>query len=617
MAARHRGASPRRLVALFLALTLAPATLLVGVGWVLFQQDGAALQQLQERREQAADLVVAALERELSATEAVLRDRSRQAGVATAADAVVVRLGSGGIESLPADRLAYSPPAISAGVSESPASDASGPAADLLSQAQGLTRQRRYAEALAVYDRLATAKRAAVAGLPAEMFAAWARCRLLAEHGSTRQLQHEAVIFRDRLRNGRWPVSRAAYDSNLADARGWTGDANPTPPTSAEVLAAAVEALWADWQRHDAGSAVAAPDRRRTLLVGDEAITLLRVAEADGLTVLVARPSFVDREWTTRLASLAERQGVRVSVRSPAMRGPVPNGTRRDIAETGLPWAVTVTAADPAGDLARASQRRLIWLAGLGAVMLLVIAGVYAVTRAVARELAVARLQSDFVAAVSHEFRTPLTSLRQLTEILIDERVTSDERRAAYYRALGRQTDRLHRLVEGLLDFGRMEAGTSPYRLEPLDACALVRSVVEEFERDAAGRGFKIDLDVDGTSAMVAGDRDALTNALWNLLDNAVKYSPASRTVWVSVEQDRSRLRIRVRDEGLGIPAGEHRAIFDKFVRGATAKAERIKGTGIGLAMVEHIVKAHGGDVRVESAVGAGSTFTIALPVVS
>src|SRR6185369_10012775 len=128
----------------------------------------------------------------------------------------------------------------------------------------------------------------------------------------------------------------------------------------------------------------------------------------------------------------------------------------------------------------------------------LVIAGSYVIARAVSRELAVARLQSDFVSAVSHEFRTPLTSMRQLTEILNDGRITAEDRRRTYYEALARQTERLHRLVESLLDFGRMEAGTSPYRLEPLDACAFVRSVVEEFEAEAAGRGYHVELEVNG-----------------------------------------------------------------------------------------------------------------------
>ena len=197
--------------------------------------------------------------------------------------------------------------------------------------------------------------------------------------------------------------------------------------------------------------------------------------------------------------------------------------------------------------------------------------------------------------------------------------MATEDRRETYYRALGRQTDRLQRLVESLLDFGRMEAGTSPYQMEPLDACALIRSVVNEFEQDSAASGYHVELRVEGLQGMtptVTGDREALTHAVWNLLDNAVKYSPECRTVWVDVERSGSRLAIRVRDRGLGVPSNEHEDIFRRFVRGADAKALGITGTGIGLAMVRHIVSAHGGEVSMASEPGAGSTFTLVLPMV-
>ena len=301
------------------------------------------------------------------------------------------------------------------------------------------------------------------------------------------------------------------------------------------------------------------------------------------------------------------RQNARVSLRDPGAKPGSAAESRRAASETGLPWTVAVVSG-PSPALGG------LWIAGLALLAALVISGTYFIARAVTRELAVARLQSDFVSAVSHEFRTPLTSIRQLTEILGDGRVTSEDRRRTYYEALARQTERLHQLVEGLLDFGRMEAGTSPYRLEPLDACALVRNVVEQFEREAEGHGYHVALDVNGTTATVAGDRGALTNALWNLLDNAVKYSPECRTVWVDTERNNTPLMIRVRDHGIGIPQEEQKEIFRKFVRGASAKAQNIKGTGIGLAMVDHIVKAHGGEIRVQSEPGAGSTFTLLLP---
>jgi signal transduction histidine kinase len=261
----------------------------------------------------------------------------------------------------------------------------------------------------------------------------------------------------------------------------------------------------------------------------------------------------------------------------------------------------------------RFAQRRRLMMAGLATLAILMIAASYLITRAVSRELAVARLQSDFVSAVSHEFRTPLTSMRQFTEMLVEDDSLPAEERRAFYRAQERATRRLSRLVESLLDFGRMEAGARPYRLEPLDAAQLVGTVVEEFRQETALNGFAIECAAPESGAPIQADRDALAQALWNLLDNAVKYSGDSRTVRVEVEAG-SVVAIRARDEGIGIPPSEQQQIFRKFARGSSAEVQGVKGTGIGLAMVRHIVDAHGGSVKVQSEPGTGSTFMIELP---
>jgi signal transduction histidine kinase len=240
-----------------------------------------------------------------------------------------------------------------------------------------------------------------------------------------------------------------------------------------------------------------------------------------------------------------------------------------------------------------------------------VLAGSALIARAVSRELAVARLKSDFVSAVSHEFRTPLATLRQLTENLSDGRVGDEERRRAYYRAQARATARLSRLVERLLDFGRMEAGALRYRPEPLDLGGLVRAVVDEFEHVVADTGHRIELAVDPGVLPVRADREALAQAVWNLLDNAIKYSPGRPAVWIQVCEENGHAAVRVRDRGPGVLPEERKDLFREFTRGTAARAGGVKGTGIGLAMVNYIVQAHRGRVRVDSVPGQGSTFTI------
>ncbi len=161
---------------------------------------------------------------------------------------------------------------------------------------------------------------------------------------------------------------------------------------------------------------------------------------------------------------------------------------RRTRAESGLPWELQIVSADPSADRARVVGRQRVLLTVSGLVVLVVVAAMYFSSRAVARELEVARLRSEFVSAVSHDFRTPLTSLRQVTEALAGERVAAD-RRSAYYGIQLRAIDRLHRLVEGLLDFGRIEAGAHEFEQRPIQVRPWVEGVVRAFQAEVDKQG--------------------------------------------------------------------------------------------------------------------------------
>jgi signal transduction histidine kinase len=160
-----------------------------------------------------------------------------------------------------------------------------------------------------------------------------------------------------------------------------------------------------------------------------------------------------------------------------------------------------------------------------------------------------------------------------------------------------------------------MEAGARSYRFEECEAAALIHRVAGEFEAQlAAGR--RLELSGPENACAIDADPDAFSVALRNVIDNAFKYSPAGPTVWVDWRVENARVAIQVRDQGLGITMAERRAIFRKFVRGSAAAAANVKGSGVGLAMVRHIIAAHHGEIRVESEPGSGSTFTIRLPAV-
>jgi signal transduction histidine kinase len=204
--------------------------------------------------------------------------------------------------------------------------------------------------------------------------------------------------------------------------------------------------------------------------------------------------------------------------------------------------------------------------------------------------------------------------MRHLTDLLVSRGVTSEERRTHYYGLLAHETERLYRMVEALLSFGRIEAGAYAFRLEPIAPSGVVESVVEEFRAESLARGREISCEVDRSVPSILADRETLARALWNLIENAAKYSEPDTPIRVFATRRGEFVLIGVGDRGAGIAPGERDRIFQKFVRGADAKRAGVRGVGIGLALVKRIVEAHGGSVRVDSEPGRGSTFTLVLP---
>jgi signal transduction histidine kinase len=408
------------------------------------------------------------------------------------------------------------------------------------------------------------------------------------------------------LITGRWRIARATWQFHVDEAARWMSPRDPAPIDADQLaLAAAVEWVYQRWQadRDSSGRQFLTLEGRPVMVVWRATAAKLRAAAASPRTVNAAL-DLVVRDPRVSIA-LSDAAGLPVLGR-PATHPRVQ--VVRVAAESGLPWTLHVARTDPA---APSAQSRFL-VAGGAMLALLLAGGGYFVFRAMAREMAVVQLQSDFVSAVSHEFRSPLTSIRQLSHLLASGRVPDDDQRGRVYGALVRESERLHTLVESLLDFGRMEAGSLRYRLEPLDPVSLVTEMTEAFRLNPAALGYDIQLRAEPGLPRVAADREALSRALWNLLDNAVKYSPENKDIVAEVAGEDSGVAIRVRDRGIGIPSSQHREVFKKFVRGNPASA--IKGTGVGLAMVEHIVRGHRGRILLDSEPGKGSTFTIWLP---
>jgi signal transduction histidine kinase len=625
MIARKYFRAPGTLLALFLLVAGVPFAGLAWLGWRLLEQDRALEnQRLRERLENAASLLSHELNRALAEWEQLLPAGALPPG------GVRLVFDSSGVLHHQGARLPYyplvaSPPEAPAGVfraaeshefreqdlakaaalyqSLARTSDRRLRAAALMRLARCLRKQQRLKEVLAVYRELEALGETPVAGSPAELLARRERIALLKMTGDEEAGRRESGLLAAALWEGRFRIDRATfqfYRESLPPAQARTDDAL--------TLAEAVDALWPLWQRQAEG--------RSAWSDAGHSVTAVWRRTPAGTVALVAG---VDALMASALPAIKNLQ-VRLALEDPAGRlaWGIPAKTGLQVAKTfqatGLPWTLLVASADPAAEQAVSASRRNLLVSGFALMLLVITAASYFVFRAVNRELSVARLQSDFVAAVSHEFRTPLTAMSHLTEML-EEGGTPGDRLPLYYRALGKETRRLRGMVESLLDFARMEAGRHIYHIEDADAAELVRGVVDEFREEVSANTHRVELELPPGECRIRADREAITRALRNLLDNAVKYSPESSTVRVVVESQPGHLAISVEDQGEGIPKHEQRQVFRKFVRGTSARALNVKGSGIGLSMVDHIVKAHGGRVALESEPGRGSRFTILLPV--
>jgi signal transduction histidine kinase len=388
---------------------------------------------------------------------------------------------------------------------------------------------------------------------------------------------------------------------------------------------------WSDGDAAVFGPLVSEPRLRnlersgKRVVITESQICFARLTRRDGEPVLAAfvRDTAVVRrdileatlgtlESSTNIAVL-DHEGRTVYSRAPIgdAQRVLAVGFRESLPE----WQLAVYQTPGASPRQAVRRQVMLFTAALGVLVAVIVAGIGTTWRLMRRETEMARLKSDFVANVSHDLKTPLSVIRMFGETLEMGRVTDEGRRQEYYRVITREGERLSRLIDNVLDFSRIEGGRQTYEKTPTAIEPLIRGTLDAFAYPLAQQGFKVDVSVAADLPEVALDAAAVGQALANLIDNAIKYSGDDRALAIDARVAEGSLVVSVEDHGVGIAPGEQARIFEKFYRVGRSDTQGRRGSGVGLALVRHVARAHGGEVTVASVPGEGSRFSLRLPL--
>jgi two-component system, OmpR family, phosphate regulon sensor histidine kinase PhoR len=441
-------------------------------------------------------------------------------------------------------------------------------------------------------------------GMPLAVYAAQRlRSRSL---GLPREFLFESL---DSMHTGRWPspalcyalleISQGAADSDDASLRGWSAEIAPLAAARA-AEAERVLALQDEVPRIVPG--LAGGDEPRWIMSGDPPWLVAAAGTRSGEMVLIA----VDPLELVRSISVPGAADLRL------VRG---NETGEPLGATAPDTRVSFAAIDPDIERSRLTLQQSFYGAVLALVLGVAILGVFLLWRDMRREARLGALRTQFVASVSHELKTPLTSIRMFAETLRmrDELETRTQNECL--DTIIAESERLTRLLNNVLDFSRIEQERKTYDFTTLDLRDVIRAAVRTVQYPLAEGGFDLQVGLDPTIPPVHADPDAMQQAILNLLTNAMKYSGTGRRIALSLAREGGEAVISVTDDGAGVADDDLPRLFDRFYRARTVANQHIPGAGLGLTIVQHIVQAHGGGVAAESTPGSGSTFRIRLPI--
>jgi two-component system phosphate regulon sensor histidine kinase PhoR len=244
----------------------------------------------------------------------------------------------------------------------------------------------------------------------------------------------------------------------------------------------------------------------------------------------------------------------------------------------------------------------------------ILIAGAWLIFRTIRKEMELIDVKSDFISNITHELRTPLALIRMFAETLEMDRVKTQEKKMEYYRTILGETERLTRLVNNILSFSRLEKNARKYHFRPLSLNDVVQSVLSVYAFTLSEQKFAVTMELPPKLPMVSADEEAIAEAIHNVIDNAIKYSAEEKFLRIGTSSQDGMVTLTIEDHGIGIAEEHHKKIFEKFYRVSQGLVHTAKGSGVGLALVSHIVHDHKGSVRVQSRPGRGSVFILSFP---
>ena len=251
----------------------------------------------------------------------------------------------------------------------------------------------------------------------------------------------------------------------------------------------------------------------------------------------------------------------------------------------------------------------------IGLVTIVLIVGAWFIFSNIKKEMQLAQIKSDFVSNVSHELRTPLSLISMFSETLELDRVKSEEKKKEYYSIISQEANRLGRIVNTILSFSKMEAGKRQFNFVETYINDIAENINRSYKFHLEQKGFTFNLEKDETIPILKIDEEAFSEALVNLVDNAVKYSDQLKVITVRTGKENDYVFIEVEDKGIGIPQKDQKKIYEKFFRVSSGNVHNVKGSGLGLSIVKHIMDAHNGRIELTSEVNKGSKFKLIFPL--